>query len=86
MTWLVIINKKDKIDLVRCYDYEYDDYNYFPDVDGRPIQEKSYDFLFYIDFYIYYISLYKLFICSSKKFKFSFYHTNYFNIRLWYGS
>lgn len=43
MTWLVIINKKEKIDLTNCYDYEYDDYNYFPDEDGRPIRFENYE-------------------------------------------
>lgn len=43
MTWLVIINRKEKIDLVSCYDYEYDDYNYFPDVDGRAIRFEDYE-------------------------------------------
>lgn len=43
MTWLVIINRKDKIDLASCYDYEYDDYNYFPDGEGRPIRFENYE-------------------------------------------
>ena len=37
MIWLVIINLKDKIDLAQCFDYETDEYNFFPDKDGEPI-------------------------------------------------
>lgn len=37
MVWIVIINKKDKIDLVEGESYEALDYKFFPDLEGEPL-------------------------------------------------
>jgi hypothetical protein len=37
MRWLVIINRDNKIDITQCFDYEFQDYDFFPDKEGEPI-------------------------------------------------
>lgn len=43
MVWIIIINKKDKIDLVQAESYEASDYKFFPDSEGNSIWFEDYD-------------------------------------------